>query len=233
MSSSEQRTPARTGAGSGHGGLGLTKQDLQEMAKFLPFQPDWGRLVERTNVKRKSIVSEDESKAIWEDIFQMLGATDDDMKTDITAKLIQHCTINGTSERGSLIDPQNQPYFSIGDDQIPGTLFQEVIKKHGASLRRFMAPMAKMQRAFLKNNPDDAAANARAANVPSNYGYAAFDTFGHINNLTAPETHIAQSIARVNFSKAGGAIPTPARVRQTSDVFQTPAPQGNVFDDFI
>ena len=200
-------------------------QMLASVQKFLPVPLNPDLITRDMGCHKKTMVTADTSKLVWNDIYTKYNITAEEPKNQLINVLVQHTVLNGTSQHGSLKDSQNPCYGRVGGEDLDLGTIQDVLDMNKVFLRQFMRPLAPLAVKWLMHK-DNALVALELAKKRGfvNHPHLAFDYADELPGLTVEQINLIKKLAQDNYDKSsstpkkGGGAMTPQ--------YYTPVRQG-------
>jgi len=169
---------------------------LESMTDKLPFAIDKGAALAYVPVPSESIMTDEECKEVWTELFGQWKVQDASKRTKLMNAVLLYLVENGSSPRG-----QYKKDLVIGGDRYAMSKFKLIV---GGEVRRFARAHADYVRAMMSTVNCKAFANRQAVlyGLSDSYRHLAFDFADACTNLSLDEiSKIAATKAAVLSGK--------------------------------
>jgi len=161
--------------------------------------------VSSTQVEHEDRMDTDGAQELWNEIYQLFGATAEAMQTNVRVAVYGYYAVNGASRR----TPHGRDVTTSDGVTAPSAEVLKVIGKE--RIRKFMRADVVDAYSALKYSPvittDEifAAKMERERNVPRSYCYAAVDFLRGCPEFTPEEVKYSESAFRLGINRADNA----------------------------
>jgi hypothetical protein len=171
-------------------------------AAYLPSPLPMDVVIRDLGVRDKKFLTPEDSKRIFQRTESGFGIDSADGHQEFTSWLIQHTVKNGTSESGSLADPNNPVIAHIGGESYDLAEMQKILDAERATLRQLMRPLSVFAHTFLENNLALALELARRRGFPEQHATWCFDYADGHPDLPADVARWVEHIQQIKFARA-------------------------------